>query len=55
MVMRFEIGLVGTPSNGHNLEAANVAEDISLAVGSSPAIEAGAIGPVHARFNFQTA
>jgi Ca2+-binding RTX toxin-like protein len=47
MVALVNVGVMGTPSNGHNLEPANVAGSIVYVAGATPEAEAGTIGPVH--------
>ena len=42
MVALVNIGVMGTPSNGHDLEPANVAGSITYVAGVTPEAEAGA-------------
>ena len=46
MVAVLNVGFVGVPENGHDVEPANIAQNISYTAGASPATEAGTVGPV---------
>jgi Ca2+-binding RTX toxin-like protein len=47
MVALVNIGVMSTPSNGHDLEPANLAASITYVTGATPGTEAGSIGTVH--------